>query len=151
MSSMTLTSQTLGILIGGLLPAVFFALGAPAIKASMQHGIGIGLYLIFLGLAVMIVGVGFHLYDQDTTVNVRSAAYAIVVGATWALGAGFVGIAVLRYPVPISKLAPLYNMNTLLAVLLSLWIFSEWQHVNVLKLLIGAVLVILGGTLVALA
>lgn len=50
-----------------------------------------------------------------------------------------------------SKLVPFFNMNTLVSVALILWIFAEWQSVNVLKFLIGVIFVVLGGTLVALA
>ncbi len=148
---MAMSPQLLGIIIGGLVPMILFAFGGPLIKATTQEGIGIGLYLICVGLAVVLVGVGFHAYFRDSTISMRSAAYAVGVGLTWGMGAGLVGIAVMRYPVPIAKLIPLYNMNTLIGVLLALWIFAEWKNVHLLKLLIGAILVVLGGTLVALA
>lgn len=35
------------------------------------------------------------------------------------------------------------------AVLLALWIFAEWKQVHVVRLLIGALLIVVGGTLVA--
>ena len=143
--------QLTGIIVGGLLPAVFFALSAPFIRWSTQAGIGIGLYLICVGLAVVVVGAAFHLYFRDMTISPRSGLAAAGMGAMWAIGAGLVAVAVWKYPIPLSKLVPLYNMNTLIAVLLSLWIFAEWQNVNVLKLLVGALLVVIGGTLVALA
>jgi transporter family protein len=56
-----------------------------------------------------------------------------------------------KFETPIAKLTPLYNMNTLIVVLLALWIFAEWKEVKVLQLLIGAVLIVMGGVLVARA
>jgi hypothetical protein len=54
-----------------------------------------------------------------------------------------------RYSTPISKLVPLYNMNTLVAVCIGLVAFAEWKDVQVPQLIAGSVLVVLGGTLVA--
>ena len=45
----------------------------------------------------------------------------------------------------LSKLAPLYNMNTLVVVLLALVVYAEWRDVHLAKLLAGAALVVLGG------
>jgi hypothetical protein len=51
----------------------------------------------------------------------------------------------------ISQLTPLFNMNTLVVVLLGLWLFKEHRHVRPAPLVIGAALVILGAVLVARA
>jgi uncharacterized membrane protein len=52
---------------------------------------------------------------------------------------------------PLAKLAPLYNMNALVAVLLGLVLFGEHAEVSVVRLLAGAALIIGGATLVASA
>ena len=49
------------------------------------------------------------------------------------------------------QLAPLYNMNTMVAVLIGLWAFSEWKELDMLRLLSGVVLIVIGGTLVSRA
>ena len=64
------------------------------------------------------------------------------------IGAGLVALAVVRFAAPISKLAPLYNTNTLVTVLLGLWLYAEWQEVNTAKLLLGSALVVTGTVLV---
>lgn len=46
-----------------------------------------------------------------------------------------------------SKLVPLFNMNTLVAVCLGLLVFSEWKNVHVLQLAVASVLIIIGGIL----
>ncbi len=40
-------------------------------------------------------------------------------------------------------------MNTLVAVCIGLVAFAEWKDVHISKLIIGSVLVVIGGTLVA--
>lgn len=59
-----------------------------------------------------------------------------------------VAIAYSRFKMPVSKLVPLFNTNTLVAVVLGLLIFNEWKTINSPKLIIGAILVVIGGTLV---
>ncbi len=143
--------ELLGMALGGLLAAVFFGLSGVLSKASTQAGVGIGIYIMLAGVGVVVVGAAFFFIQPDRTVSLRSALPSIGVGVTWALGAGLVALALMKYKVPLGKLVPLYNMNTLIAVLIALWLFSEWQRVEIVKLLIGAVLVIIGGTLVALS
>ncbi len=71
------------------------------------------------------------------------------MGVSWALGAGLVAVAIAKYGMPISKLVPIYNTNTLITVLIGFVVFLEWRDVNPAKLLIGAALVLVGTTLVA--
>lgn len=143
--------QTTGILIGGLIPALLYGLSGVFSKASTKAGIGLGIYLFIAGITIAIIGVGFYLYLPDKTVSMRSASYSVGLGISWGLGTGLVAIALTKYSIPLGKLVPLYNMNTLIAVVLALWIFSEWQQVKITQLLIGAVLIVAGGILVSKA
>ena len=47
-----MTNQTIGLLIGGLLPAVFYGISGVFAKPATEAGIGIGLYIMLIGLAV---------------------------------------------------------------------------------------------------
>jgi len=145
------SSSWAGILVGGLLPAVAFGVGGVFQKASTQAGISFGPYLVSLGLGATLAGGAFWLLDRHPHYTHTSVMYAFLIGACWTLAMGLVALGLTRYGVPLSKLAPLYNMNTLIVVLLSLWIYSEWKNVNVASLLIGAVLIVVGGILVARA
>jgi transporter family protein len=71
------------------------------------------------------------------------------MGLSWGSGSVLVAIAINNYKTPLSVLAPLYNMNTLVAVVGALFIFSEWRDVNVVRLIIGSLLIIGGGVLVS--
>ena len=141
--------QTLGILLGGFVPAILFGLSAIFQKSSNQSGIGIGLYLLVIGFGSAITGTILYLISPVRTISLSSGLSATLVGIFSATGMGFVAIALARYGAPISKLVPLYNMNTLVAVLLGLLIFAEWRDVNALKLIMGSVLIVIGCVLVA--
>jgi hypothetical protein len=56
----------------------------------------------------------------DTTFSWKSGLSAFAVGLTWGLGSAGVAFALMRFHTPISVLSPLFNMNTLVKVLLSL-------------------------------
>ncbi len=143
--------ETIGIVIGGLFPALLYAGSGLFSKASVQAGIGLGVYLIIAGLTIAVVGIVFCFFIPDKTISIRSGMHAAGLGATWGVGTGMVAMGLAKYHVPLGKLVPLYNMNTLIAVLLALWIFAEWKQVKVPQLLFGSLLIVVGGTLVARA
>lgn len=143
-------SQTqLGILVGGLIPAFLFGIAGLCQKLSNQHGISTGVYVVCVGMGVVIVGVGLCIFNGSQTLSVKSAIPAVVMGIAWGAGVLLVALAINNYKAPLSVLAPLYNMNTLVTVLGALFIFSEWKDVNVIKLIIGSILIVGGGVLVS--
>lgn len=137
------------MMLGGVLAAVLYGLSGIFAKASNQAGIGLGWYLMITGVVIAATGAAFFLFFPDKTLSMKSGLHAAGLGLSWALGTAFVAIALTKYGVPLGKVVPLYNMNTLVAVLLALWVFAEWKQVHVMKLLVGSLLIILGGTLVA--
>lgn len=146
-----MSTQTLGILIGGLLPAIAYTFCNVFAKTSMQAGIGIGPYLMFVGVGILVVGFIFTLLLPYGSVTLRSGTHSLLMGLTWGVGSGLVALGLARYHASLSQLVPLFNMNTLFTVLLALWIFAEWKEVRVPQLLLGSILIVIGGTLVAKA
>ncbi|MDO8648919.1 MAG: hypothetical protein Q7R81_03985 [Candidatus Peregrinibacteria bacterium] len=146
---MALTPNVLGILIGGVAAAVLYGVSGVFSKASTREGIGIGVFLVIIGGAIALTGIVIAIVWPGRVPNGRATAYAAALGFTWALGTVCVALALVRYQIPLGKLAPLYNMNTLVAVILSLIVFAEWQQVRMAQLLLGAVLIVVGGLLVA--
>ena len=145
-----MNSQTLGIIIGGIMPAILFGLSGTFIKSSTQAGIGIPLYLVIVGLGSVVTGGLFYLFHEaDSSISLKSGIYSALVGVTWAIGGSFIIIGLSKFQMPLSKLVPLYNMNTLIAVLLSLWLFAEWKTVSMPPLLLGSVFIVVGGILVS--
>lgn len=144
-----MTNQTTAIIIGGILPALLFGVSGALQKASLQAGIGIGPYLLCMGTGVLIMGALFSGYSPDRLVSWHSGSLSVLIGATWAFSMGLVAVALNTYHAPLSQLTPLYNMNTLVVVLIALVVFSEWRQVSPSKLLFGTVLIIIGATVVA--
>lgn len=146
-----MNEQALGLLIGGVIPAILFGICNVFTRTSTDSGMGLGWYLILIGTAVIGLGIAYQIVMRDPVPLLRGGLSAFAVGLTWGLGMFSVGFALLHYKTPLSKLIPIFNMNTILAVALALIIFKEWEQVSMLKLIIGAILVVIGGTLAALA
>ena len=121
------------------------------VKASTEKGISIPLYIICTGGATLLVGLIMLFVMRDMKITMASGGYAFGAGALWALAISGVMIALQNYNASISVLAPLYNTNTLITVALGLWLFSEWQVVKVPQLLLGSLLIVIGGVVVARA
>lgn len=145
-----MSQQTLGIIIGGMIPALLYGVSTIFVKAGNQAGISTGVYLLVLGFTIAIIGAFFLIFTHDVHATKLGMLHTTGFGITWGLGTACIAIAISKYKAPLSTIVPLFNMNTLIAVLLGLWIFAEWKEVHVVRLIIGSILIVAGGTLVAL-
>lgn len=146
-----MSSTTLGLLIGGLVPAVLFALSGISNKFALQAGMGPAAMILVTGCAGIVVASLWILMFGDGQFTAKGIGWSILVGAPWAVAVILVAVAINQYGAPLSQLIPLYNMNTLLAVAFSLWIFAEWKQVHLPQILLGSVLIVAGGVLVSRA
>lgn len=146
-----MNSQLLGIVVGGLLPALCYGVAGVFSKTSTNAGMTVGNHLVFVGLAVSVVGGVFNHLLPSKIPSMAAIASSSMLGAIWGLGTGCVALGLVHYQVPIAKLTPIYNMNTLVGVLLGIVLFAEWKSMNVGVLLWGTLLICLGGILVAKA
>jgi transporter family protein len=140
-----------GLLVGGLLPALLFGITGVLQKAYGRAGGGPGWYLLLVGLGVSATGLVAAAFLGDRALTARAGLVALGIGLSWGLGMIAVVLGLNRFGVPLSKLAPLYNLNTLIVVLLAMVLFAESRDVNVPKLLGGATLIMAGAALVARA
>lgn len=145
---MRMSPQSIGLIVGGLVPAVAYSVFALGTKVASQAGLGAGPLLVLIGAACALAGAGFWCI-LPAGIDVRSASWGLAAGLAWAVGTGFVSLALAKWGVPISKLNPIYNTNTLITVVMGLIIFSEWKQANPLPLLGGAVLILVGSLLVS--
>ena len=73
----------------------------------------------------------------------------MAVGAFWAVGA-LIQLTALKGGADVSRLTPIYNMNTLLVVFLGIILLKELPDAsNMLRVAAGAVLIVAGGILVS--
>lgn len=145
-----MTSNLLGLVVGGLLPALLYGVSSVFAKSSTNAGMSVGGHLFVIGIAISITGLLFNLVlPGDTMPSLFAVTSSSMQGVFWGLGTGCVVLGLLKFEAPLAKLVPLYNMNTLVTAGLALIIFSEWQAVNPWQLLLGAGLIIAGGVLVS--
>jgi uncharacterized membrane protein len=144
-----MSSELKAIVIGGILPALLYGVTGILQKMSAEADGGAGTYLVFLGIGTVIVGMILHRILPEPSVSLRPAAFALIAGATFSLGAGLISVALIRHQASISQLTPLYNMNVLVTVVLGLLLFAEYRDLQVVRLLGGTVLLVTGALLVA--
>ena len=140
-----------GIIIGGLMPALILGGFGVMQKTCLRAGLGLGPFFVITGGTIVVFGLVCCLLSASGHVSLKAGFYALAAGLLWALGTGLILLSVSRFGASISQLAPLYNMNTLVVVLLGLLVFSEWQQVRPAPLWIGTVLIVLGALFVARA
>ena len=108
------------------------------------------LLLMLVGIAAVFIG-NFVIGKQEFVLpaNPLALAAAIGAGALWALGIAFATWAIVS-GADVARLVPIYNTNTLVAVLLGIMLLGEVPTAaNQLKVLAGAILIIAGGILVS--
>lgn len=146
-----MTTAWKGLLVGGLLPALLFGVTGILQKAYSRAGGGAGWYLPLVGVGVAATGLAALPLLGERTLTARAGAVALGIGVSWGLGMIAVVLGLTRYGTPLAKLAPLYNLNTLVVVLLALALFAESREVDVARLLAGAAFIVVGAGLVAKA
>lgn len=140
-----------GLLVGGIVPALLFGITGTLQKVYGRAGGGTGWYLPLVGLGVAVTGLVALPLLGERALTARAGGVALGIGISWGLGMIAVVVGLERFGAPLSKLAPLYNLNTLVVVLLALVLFAESREVNVPRLLGGAALIMAGAALVARA
>ena len=139
------------LIVGGLLPALILGIGGIFMKASIQAGLGVGSFLVLVGGTLLVLGGIVWWLAGRPAVTPAALLSGIVAGVLWVLGTGLTQLAFVYFNASVSQLAPLYNMNTLIVVLLGLWVFSEWKQVRPVPLFIGGSLMVLGALFVSRA
>lgn len=146
-----MTAKTIGLILGGLTPALLLGVFGVLQKVATKAGAGLAWYFIGIGAGVLAVGIGVLIAGGRSEPTVAAVGWAVLTGLCWASAVGLISFSIARYDVSISQLAPLYNMNTLTVIILGFVVFAEWRNIRVPRLLAGAVLITLGGVLTARA
>lgn len=137
----------------GLGAAVFFGLSSVLAKIVVgEKFFGIdpktaGI-LTVIGIALVL---GAYFFSSPTSIpkNPVHIGLGIGVGILWGLGNLFVLIA-FQNKANIAQLAPIYNINTLIAVVLGIFLLAEIpSQTQTIKILVGAILITVGAVLVS--
>jgi len=140
-----------GLLVGGLIPAIAFGVGALFQKQSNDIGIGQSNYLLCFSIGAIAMAILAGVLFNENPFSSRAGLFAVGHGLLFGIGFVCLALGLTVYQESVSKLVPLANMSTLVTVILGLIIFSEYTKLDVVYLLGGSSLIILGGVLVSLA
>ena len=148
---MNISNNTLGIIIGGIIPAFLYGVSTITMKAGAEYKISTSTYLMVIGIVIFIVGLLSKqvLNLPESSGNFAGLGFAVVSGLLWGLATTLVNYSIVKFGTPIAILTPLYNMNTLVAVLGGMVLFAEWKTVQSLPVFIGSILVVCGGVLLS--
>lgn len=139
--------KTNPLIVGGVVPAVLLGLSNLFQKLATGAGTGPGPFLVVVGLTTAAVGAALAWGERDASLTVRGTVWTLAFGIAWAAATGCVALALRKLGGKLSQLVPLYNMNTLIAVVLGLVVLGEWRTVSPGKAVAAAILIILGGVL----
>ena len=135
----------------GLFAALVFGINTVMYKVAQQKGNFSPYYGSFLmGLGIVIVFAVFMFFKRDFVFEWKYSSLAIGAGMLWALGFLAVAIAISQ-KADISRLAPVYNTNTLVAVVLGIIFLKEIPDFSQMwRVILGAAFIVGGAILVSI-
>ena len=120
--------------------------------SSNEHlGLNIhaAVFFMLVGIGIVFLAYSFSQGVPSLTGEPSTLVLAILAGMLWAGGMIVVYLA-LSSGADVSRIAPLYNTNTLIAVALGMILLRELPAgTERIKVVIGAILIIIGGILVS--
>lgn len=137
------------VLVGGLFPAFLFGISAIFQKAALQSGVGPGSYMVIDGVIFIAAGLVLRLVLREPDFGGGGIPLALIGGLLFALASGAISFALRQWAAPISLIAPITVISSLVTVVAGFIVFREYQGVNAVRLLGGALLVVVGAALVA--
>lgn len=133
----------------GVLAALIWGIYVVLLKAATYR---LSPSLAFGGMTLGIVvalAVVFPWKSNGTSFFTSGGHLAFLAGLLWGVGMAFVTRALWLPPTAVSRLTPLYNVNTLVTVTLGILLLQEVpQPSKALVVVLGALLVVVGGYLV---
>jgi drug/metabolite transporter (DMT)-like permease len=107
--------------------------------------------MLLMGLGILVVFASYWRFATAVAFqpSVQSVAASAGAGVLWATGM-VLALLALREGAEVARLVPLYNANTLVALVLAITVLREIpESREILRLSLGGVLIAIGGLLVA--
>jgi uncharacterized membrane protein len=105
--------------------------------------------LMFAGISLTFVFYWLMSSRQGKGLTAGGTLSGITAGVLWALGMIFSFLSI-ETGADVSRLVPIYNCNTLVAVLLGIFVLREVVEApQMFRILLGSVLIVVGGVLVS--
>ena len=144
-----MTDKSMGVLLGGVLPALCFGVSSVSMKLAARAGIGLGPYVLSLAVGVAAYGAFTVFTHTGRIATGRGILFSVLTGLSWALGMALIQVALTRYRAAISQIVPLHMLNLVVTIALGFLLFAEARDLDAGRLVIGAALIGLGAVLVA--
>ena len=137
--------------IYGLIAAVCFGITTVMFKAAQQKGNLSPYHVSFIfGLGIILLFGVLLIFNPIAKIEWKPSALALTAGIIWGIGMIAVAIAIAQ-KADVARLAPIYNINTLITVLLGIIFLHEIPDASHLfRVIAGAVLVVAGAVLVSI-
>lgn len=105
--------------------------------------------LMFAGIGLIFLFYWLWPSGKGKELTIGSTVSGVSTGVLWGLGMLFSFLAI-ETGANVSRLVPIYNCNTLIAVLLGILVLRELGDASqIIRILIGSVLIVVGGVLVS--
>ena len=139
-------------IVYGLLASLFFGTNAIVYKyAAVNGGLNPFYASVFYGAGIFLSFLIAYLFKFSIpTTNFKWLGVALFAGVLWGIGFIMVAIAISSGS-DIAKLAPIYNTNTLVAVILGIILLKELPSAAAAwKTVLGSIFIVIGAILVSL-
>ncbi len=146
-----MSNNEMGIIIGGVAPAIILGLFMVFQKLATRNGAGPGQFLIILGGISAVIGGILFFAKGEPNFPVTGILWSILSSACWGISMAGVAYALFKFHIPIGKLNPIFNTNTLTSVLIGIIFLGEWSQVEVYRVIAGAIIIITGAIIVSKA
>ena len=132
------------LMLGGItMVFMLYFLSRQKILSVSLKSVGVLLIAVILGYMI------YSLKQTGVQISLPTVGFGLLQGALWASGMVFAFLA-FSVGAEAAKLVPIYNTNTLIAITLGLLLLHEVPAPDErLKVIIGALLIVVGGILVS--
>jgi|SRR3989344_2879656 len=141
-------------LMYGILAAFFwgsYIIAAKVATSEKYFGVNPAYVSLFMliGIAVVFIGGMIHEGNFIMPQSKVGIGFGVLAGVLWGLGM-LASLKALTLGADVAKLTPIYNINTLIAVLLGIILLHELPTAEeMIKVIIGAILIVIGAILVS--
>ncbi len=141
-------------LIYGIIAALFwgsYIIAAKVASSEKYFNVSSRYMSLFMliGIAVVFLGIFFFSEKPAVLPSRMGMGFGILAGMIWALGM-FFALKAITAGADVARLTPIYNTNTLIAVLLGIILLHELPTAGqAIKVIIGALLIVVGSVLVS--
>jgi uncharacterized membrane protein len=136
----------------GIIAAICFGASALFAKVALSDkhaNMSVAVVALLTGIGIMgIMLLTFFATNKGESLTPTQIGLGLLIGVLWAIGNVFI-IYALKNGADLSRMAPLYNTNTLIAVFLSIILLKELPNSSdALRVIFGAIMIFIGGILI---